>query len=49
MAATDAPPSLRERRERIVREHAAAENVHDFDTALGSFAHPATRSSPAGR
>jgi steroid delta-isomerase-like uncharacterized protein len=32
--------SLRERREAIVREHMASENVHDFDTTIGTFAHP---------
>jgi steroid delta-isomerase-like uncharacterized protein len=42
------PPTLRERRERIVREHADAENVHDFDTALGSFAHPRYEIVPSG-
>ncbi len=30
---------LRERREAIVREHMASENVHDFDTTIGTFAH----------
>jgi steroid delta-isomerase-like uncharacterized protein len=48
MSATDAPASLRERRERLVREHAEAENVHDFDTALGSFAHPRYEIVPSG-
>lgn len=32
--------SLRERREAIVREHMASENVHDFDTTIGTFEHP---------
>ena len=31
---------LRTRREAIVREHAEAENRHEFDAALGSFHHP---------
>ncbi|HEY2216805.1 MAG TPA: ester cyclase [Solirubrobacteraceae bacterium] len=31
---------LRERREQIVREHMASENVHDFDTTIGTFEHP---------
>lgn len=32
--------ALREHRERIVREHMAAENKLDFDRALATFAHP---------
>jgi steroid delta-isomerase-like uncharacterized protein len=35
-----AAQSLRERRETIVREHMASENVHDFDTTIGTFEHP---------
>jgi steroid delta-isomerase-like uncharacterized protein len=35
-----AAQSLRERREAIVREHMASENVHDFDTTIGTFEHP---------
>lgn len=35
-----ATQSLRERREAIVREHMASENVHDFDTTIGTFEHP---------
>ena len=31
---------LRATRERIVREHMAAENALDFDAALATFAHP---------
>jgi steroid delta-isomerase-like uncharacterized protein len=31
---------LRERREAIVREHMASENVHDFDTTIETFDHP---------
>lgn len=31
---------LRERRETIVREHMTSENVHDFDTTIGTFGHP---------
>jgi steroid delta-isomerase-like uncharacterized protein len=34
------PPELRERREAIVREHMASENVHDFDTTIETFEHP---------
>jgi steroid delta-isomerase-like uncharacterized protein len=37
-AASDS--SLRGRREAIVREHMASENVHDFDTTIGTFEHP---------
>ena len=33
-------PELRERREAIVREHMESENVHDFDTTIGTFRHP---------
>jgi steroid delta-isomerase-like uncharacterized protein len=32
--------NLREHREALVREHMDSENVHDFDTAIGTFAHP---------
>lgn len=31
---------LRKERERIVRLHMEAENVHDFDTVIGTFSHP---------
>ena len=36
------PPGaeLRRRREAIVREHMESENVHDFDTTIGTFGHP---------
>ncbi|HST34046.1 MAG TPA: ester cyclase [Solirubrobacteraceae bacterium] len=34
------PPELRERREAVVREHMASENVHDFDTTIDTFGHP---------
>jgi steroid delta-isomerase-like uncharacterized protein len=42
---SDASPSpsatqLREHREALVREHMDSENVHDFDTTIGTFAHP---------
>jgi len=36
MAADD----LRARREAVVRLHMDAENVHDYDRVLGTFAHP---------
>jgi steroid delta-isomerase-like uncharacterized protein len=32
--------NLREYRETLVREHMDSENVHDFDTTIGTFAHP---------
>jgi len=32
--------NLREHRETLVREHMDSENVHDFDTTIGTFAHP---------
>src|SRR5215203_2925967 len=32
--------SLRDRREAVVREHMESENRHEFDVALGTFAHP---------
>jgi steroid delta-isomerase-like uncharacterized protein len=32
--------ALREHREAIVRRHMEAENVHDFDTVIATFAHP---------
>jgi len=31
---------LRAEREAIVRRHMEAENVHDFDAVIGTFAHP---------
>jgi steroid delta-isomerase-like uncharacterized protein len=33
-------PSLRDRREAIVREHMESENRHEFDVTLGTFDHP---------
>jgi steroid delta-isomerase-like uncharacterized protein len=35
-----AATTLRERREAVVREHMESENVHDFDTTIGTFDHP---------
>ena len=32
--------SLRSRREAVVREHMEAENRHDFDAVIATFAHP---------
>ena len=37
---TPAATQLRERREAVVREHMESENHHDFDTTIGTFAHP---------
>ena len=31
---------LRARREAVVRRHMEAENVHDYDAVIGTFAHP---------
>ena len=31
---------VREERERVVRLHMEAENVHDFDAVIGTFSHP---------
>jgi len=31
---------VRARREAVVRRHMEAENVHDFETVMGTFAHP---------
>jgi len=33
-------PTLRDRREAVVREHMASENRQEFDVTLGTFAHP---------
>jgi steroid delta-isomerase-like uncharacterized protein len=32
--------ALRQAREDIVRRHMEAENVHEYETAIGTFAHP---------
>ena len=34
------PDDLRARREAIVREHMEAENRHDYDAVINTFAHP---------
>ena len=41
-------PSLRERREAIVREHIAAENAHDISRAIATFHHPRYEVAPFG-
>ena len=40
--------SLRETRERIVREHMASENRHEFDATLATFEHPRYEIVPTG-
>src|SRR3954453_24162478 len=39
---------LRARREAVVREHMESENVHDFDTTIGTFSHPRYEIIPTG-
>jgi steroid delta-isomerase-like uncharacterized protein len=39
---------LRERREAVVREHMESENRHDFDSTIGTFAHPRYEIIPSG-
>jgi steroid delta-isomerase-like uncharacterized protein len=39
---------LRSRREALVREHMESENVHDFDTTIGTFSHPRYEIVPTG-
>ena len=39
---------LREQREATVRRHLEAENVHDFETVMGTFAHPRYEIIPTG-
>jgi steroid delta-isomerase-like uncharacterized protein len=41
-------PSLRERREAIVREHMESENRHEFDITMATFAHPRYEIIPTG-
>ena len=40
--------TLRETRERIVREHMESENRHAFDVTMGTFAHPRYEIVPTG-
>jgi steroid delta-isomerase-like uncharacterized protein len=42
------PASLRERREKIVREHIDAENAHDVERAIATFHHPRYEVAPFG-
>ena len=48
MSAAGPDPELRARREALVREHMESENVHDFDTTIGTFAHPRYEIIPTG-
>lgn len=45
---TDPEPSLRARREAVVREHMESENRHDFDTTIATFARPRYEIVPTG-
>src|SRR3954447_7633996 len=45
---TTLTPELRERRLALVREHMESENVHDFDTTMGTFDHPRYEIIPTG-
>jgi len=40
---------LRQRREATVRRHMEAENVHDFETVMGTFSHPRYEIIPTGQ
>ena len=40
--------TLQQRREAVVREHMESENVHDFDTTIGTFSHPRYEIVPTG-
>lgn len=43
-----ASDTVREHRERLVREHMESENVHDFDTTIRTFEHPRYEIVPTG-
>ena len=45
----DNPRHLREQREATVRRHMESENVHDFDTTIGTFSHPRYELIPTGQ
>ena len=45
---SEAQQAQRERREALVREHMESENVHDFDTTIGTFHHPRYELIPTG-
>jgi steroid delta-isomerase-like uncharacterized protein len=40
---------LRQRREDVVRRHMEAENIHDFETVMKTFAHPRYEIIPTGQ
>lgn len=42
-------PELRAERERVVRRHMEAENVHDFDSVIDTFSHPRYELIATGR
>jgi steroid delta-isomerase-like uncharacterized protein len=41
-------PSLRARREAVVREHMESENRHEFDATMATFGHPRYEIVPTG-
>lgn len=41
-------PTLRERRESVVREHMESENRHEFDVTMDTFDHPRYEIIPTG-
>ena len=43
-----AAPTLRDRREALVREHMESENRHEFDVTIGTFDHPRYEIIPTG-
>ena len=47
-AADAGATTLQQRREAVVREHMESENVHDFDTTIGTFDHPRYEIIPTG-
>jgi steroid delta-isomerase-like uncharacterized protein len=48
MAAEPTGPSLRARREAVVREHMDSENRHEFDATMATFGHPRYEIVPTG-
>ena len=48
MAAEPTGPSLRARREAVVREHMESENRHEFDVTMATFGHPRYEIVPTG-
>src|ERR1700704_964095 len=48
MSVASPDAELQARREAIVREHMESENVHDFDTTIGTFSHPRYEIIPTG-